>query len=50
MVGIVKVVGLTEFEAENAIDDIYRAANLLQSAQASVERISAKEAAETKAP
>ena len=50
MVGSVKVQGLTEFETEKAIDDTYRSANLLQSAQASVERISAKEAVETKVP
>jgi RNA polymerase sigma factor (sigma-70 family) len=50
VVGNVKVVGLTEFETEKAIADAYRSAQLITAAEVRVERISAKEAAETKLP
>ena len=46
----VKVQGLTEFGAEKAMSDAYHSANLIQAAQVSVERISAKEAAEISVP
>jgi RNA polymerase sigma factor (sigma-70 family) len=46
----VKVQGLTEFGAEKAMANAYHSANLIQSAQVSVERISAKEANEISVP